>query len=352
MRKELVIKNFVSSFKKDVKYISNLEIKEYLNQKEIRAYSAEFEVLEDFMLREKELTRSVFAELKKEKQVDYNLSGLDKYLALLKIRRYSQRTIKNYKLSLIAANKWFIQHKGKSIDNSLQSDFFDFFLYLTEVKKFSASSIRIYRFSIQLYCQNIIRKNVDFSDFLKLKKSEHLPTVLSKNEVRKILSFITNLKHRLLIALLYSSGLRISELVNLKVKDLDYEKSTIIIREGKGKKDRITLLPEILKNDLESFTQNKNADEYVFISNQGQGKYPVKVRTVQKVMQQAITKAGIKKNVSPHDLRHSFATQLLENGVDIRYIQTLLGHKNLSTTMIYTKVSNPALRKIKSPLED
>lgn len=193
---------------------------------------------------------------------------------------------------------------------------------------------------------------MDFSDFLKLKKSEHLPTVLSKNEVRKILSFITNLKHRLLIALLYSSGLRISELVNLKVKDLDYEKSTIIIREGKGKKDRITLLPEILKNDLESFTQNKNADEYVFISNQGQGKYPVKVRTVQKVMQQAITKAGIKKNVSPHDLRHSFATQLLENGVDIRYIQTLLGHKNLSTTMIYTKVSNPALRKIKSPLED
>lgn len=150
-----------------------------------------------------------------------------------------------------------------------------------------------------------------------------------------------------MVAIAYSGGLRVSEIVNLKVNDLDLPELMIHLKGAKGNKDRITILPEKLIKDIQNLVSSKSYNDYVFSSERG-GK--LTERTAQKVFENALKKSGIKKEATFHSLRHSFATHLLENGVDIRYVQELLGHANIRTTQIYTKVTNPALKKIKSPL--
>ncbi|MCX6800459.1 MAG: tyrosine-type recombinase/integrase, partial [Candidatus Falkowbacteria bacterium] len=158
---------------------------------------------------------------------------------------------------------------------------------------------------------------------------------------------IINKKHSLMIALAYASGLRVSEVVSLKVKDLNLLEFTIHLKSTKGDKDRITILPEKLIKDIENMIMHKSLNDYVFSSERG-GK--LTERTAQKIFENALQKSGIKKDATFHSLRHSFATHLLENGVDIRYVQELLGHQNIRTTQIYTHITNPSLKNIKSPL--
>ena len=150
----------------------------------------------------------------------------------------------------------------------------------------------------------------------------------------------------MLVSLAYGAGLRVSEAVNLKVRDLNLEELTIHIRQAKGKKDRLTLIPEKLVNDLKNLMAGKDGGEYAFASERG-GK--LTDRTAQAVFEHALKKSGIKKGATFHSLRHSFATHLLENGTDVRYVQELLGHANIRTTQIYTHVTNPAIKNIKSP---
>ena len=173
--------------------------------------------------------------------------------------------------------------------------------------------------------------------------------VLSKNEVKKILDQINNVKHKLLLGLIYATGLRISEVIKLKVKDLDFENEVIYVRAGKGRKDRQTLLPKIMQKILKKYVSRKNLNDYVFTNNR---KGPLSERSIQKVFHQALKKSRIRKEATCYSLRHSFATHLLEKGVDIRYIQELLGHKRLETTQIYTKVSTQKLKEIGSPLDN
>ncbi|MCG2686969.1 tyrosine-type recombinase/integrase, partial [Candidatus Parcubacteria bacterium] len=165
--------------------------------------------------------------------------------------------------------------------------------------------------------------------------------------ILKILNQIKNDKHRLMISLAYGAGLRISEVINLKAQDIDVDGLTIHLKQAKGKKDRLTILSSKIKDELAEFLINKQAKDLVFESERG-GK--LSERTAQKVFEKALRVAGIKKNATFHSLRHSFATHLLENGVDVRYVQELLGHANIRTTQIYTKVTNPSLKNIKSPL--
>ena len=179
------------------------------------------------------------------------------------------------------------------------------------------------------------------------KRSKKLPVVFSRAEVGAILSQISNAKHRLMIALAYGAGLRISEVINLRAADVLTDELTLHIKEAKGKKDRITVISEKLKDDLRSFLAGKQGDEIVFASERG-GK--LSERAAQKVFENALRKAGINKPATFHSLRHSFATHLLENGVDVRYVQELLGHANIRTTQLYTQVTNPKLKNIKSPL--
>ncbi|MCA9497422.1 MAG: tyrosine-type recombinase/integrase, partial [Nanoarchaeota archaeon] len=157
-----------------------------------------------------------------------------------------------------------------------------------------------------------------------------------------------NKKHKLILKLYYSSGLRLSEATKLRKKNFDFEENVIWIRDGKGGKDRMSILSKSLSQELEEFCQYKDKDDFVFTNKFGD---PIGERSVQKIMEKAKIDSGIQKDVHIHSLRHSFATHLLEAGTDIRKIQELLGHSDLSTTQIYTKVSSEELKKVKSPLD-
>ena len=179
------------------------------------------------------------------------------------------------------------------------------------------------------------------------KRSKKLPIVLSREEINKIIEVLPNKKHKLLISLAYGAGLRVSEVINLKVKDINPEELTIHLKDAKGKKDRITIFPEKIKFDIINIMDGKDKNNFIFESERG-GK--LTERTAQKVFENALKKSGIQKDATFHSLRHSFATHLLENGVDVRYVQELLGHQNIRTTQLYTRVTNPSIKKIKSPL--
>ena len=179
------------------------------------------------------------------------------------------------------------------------------------------------------------------------KRSKKLPIVLSREEINKIIETLPNKKHKLLISLAYGAGLRVSETINLKTKDVDLGELVVHLKDAKGKKDRITIFPEKIKSDIINITNCKDKNDYIFESERG-GK--LTERTAQKVFENALRRADIKKDATFHSLRHSFATHLLENGVDVRYVQELLGHQNIRTTQIYTQVTNPKLKNIKSPL--
>ena len=174
------------------------------------------------------------------------------------------------------------------------------------------------------------------------KRKKKLPIVLSKREIIKMIEVTKNLKHRLLIMLLYSTGMRISEVLNLRWEHIGDKEIRIV--QGKGNKDRITLLSKKLKKLLKEFEKEKG-----YVLDGRKGKYSYK--SAQKVLENASKKARIKSKVTPHVLRHSFATHLLENGTDIRYIQKLLGHSRLETTQIYVHVSNSSIKNIKNPLD-
>lgn len=179
------------------------------------------------------------------------------------------------------------------------------------------------------------------------RRSQKLPVIFSREDIRHLRYGVKNLKHKILICLAYGAGLRLSEVINLRIRDLDFENWTITVRQGKGRKDRITLLPEGIGHDLRDLIRHKESDDFVFPSERG-GR--LSSRTAQKILINNLKKLRIQKKATFHSLRHSFATHLLENGTDIRYVQSLLGHVNIRTTQRYTQVTHNAIRKIKSPL--
>ena len=187
-----------------------------------------------------------------------------------------------------------------------------------------------------------------FIDLERPKKIQQLPQVLSMQEIKLILSNTNNSKHEAMLTTIYSGGLRVGEMINLKIKDIDSDGMRIWIREGKGVKDRLTVLSPKLLDLLRVYFRKYRPEEYLFEGPEG-GMYSAS--SVRKVLQKAVLRAGIRKKVVPHTLRHSFATHLLENGTNLRYIQSLLGHNNPKTTEIYTHVSSKSLNEVKSPLD-
>ncbi|MBD3250739.1 MAG: tyrosine-type recombinase/integrase [Candidatus Pacebacteria bacterium] len=259
----------------------------------------------------------------------------------LKIRNYSPKTIKSYTNGL----KKYFRFKKNNL-KQLDIDNIQKFLLFCLTKKLSAKTRNLYLNSIKFYYHNVIKapKKIGIKS---AKQNKSLPVILNRKEVRRLIEATNNSKHRLILSLAYGAGLRVSEVINLKIKDVDINNLTLHIKKAKGKRDRITIIPDKIKNDLEIIINSRNQNEYVFPSERG-GK--LTTRTAQKVFTNAIKKAKIKKEATFHSLRHSFATHLLENGVDIRYVQELLGHQNIRTTQIYTQVTNPRLKNIKSPL--
>ena len=204
----------------------------------------------------------------------------------------------------------------------------------------SRSAIRSVYFALKFFYEHIL--NQKFDEKIPLAKNDgKLPIILSKEEINRMFETTLNIRHRLILMFLYYTGIRLDEIVNLKWEDIDFQRGTIHLKTAKGDKERVVFFHEKLKTFIEYFNLKK--DGYVFLSNFGK-KY--NKRTIQKIVSNAAKKAGISKKVTPHILRHSFATHLLEAGADIRHIQKLLGHSNLQTTQIYTHINKERLKSI------
>ena len=265
----------------------------------------------------------------------------DKLLSELKIRGYSPRTIKSY----LYYNRLFIERTKKKPQSVTSSDLRTFLLFLQD-KGCSVSSVKLTHNALKFYYRNILARRF-FVNFKHVKKNKRLPVVLSRQEIKQLIDALSNQKHKLIIALAYGAGLRVSEVVNLKVKDIQLEELLLHIKNSKGKKDRLTIIPEKIKPQLQNLVDRKDKNDFIFINHI---RNPLSERSLQKVFSAACQKAGIKKDATFHSLRHSFATHLLENGTDIRFVQELLGHCSIKTTQIYTQVTNPMIKKVKSPL--
>jgi len=268
---------------------------------------------------------------------------LDKLETELKIRGFSRMTVKAY----LIHNRKFLEFVKKEPDMVIEQDAKKYLGYLISDRKYSPRSSNLALSALKFFYSQVLQ-NTAFNAVKAPKLQKKLPTVLTKDEVRKLIEASTNPKHRLLIEFLYSAGLRVSECVSLKFDDLDLQEKMGKIRHGKGEKERYIILSDSLMQHLNEFaSKKKDGSEYIFSVN---GR-PITARQAQKVVKESAKKAGIKKRVFCHALRSSFATHLLESGTDIRVIQELLGHSNLSTTQIYTKVSTQQLKKVKSPLD-
>jgi integrase/recombinase XerD len=258
----------------------------------------------------------------------------------LRLRGFSERTVKTY----LYVNQKFLDFHQKEVKLIEENDVRKYLAYLISDKKLTNSSIALVKAALKYYLDEILKKNI--VNFKTPKIARKLPQILTKQEVFKLIKSINHQKSKLIVKLLYSSGIRVSECLNLRVDDLEIGNKIGWVRGGKGAKDRMFILSKNICDDLLEFVHGKSG--YIFCGSNGK---PLTPRNVQKIVKLASRKAGIMKDITPHKLRHSFATHLLESGTDIRIIQELLGHANLQTTQIYTKVSQEQMRKITSPLD-
>lgn len=278
----------------------------------------------------------------KEKNIGFYDDLKKRSLQHLKRKRYSRHTIKNYLRHI----ELFLSYIGNGkIDGDAIIGYLD---YLVSEKRVSPAYQQMATNAIRYLVVHILQEKMPKSS-LRPKRERPLPLVLSIQEVEKILAATSNIKHRLVILLIYSAGLRISEAVNLQLKDIDYERRIITIRKGKGKKDRQVPLSTKLEKYLSKYFREYKPGRYLFEGQKG-GKYSV--RSIQTVFRNACKKAGIKKPATVHSLRHSYATHLLEAGTDLRIIQELLGHQSSKTTEIYTHVSSSTIAGVRSPADD
>ena len=257
----------------------------------------------------------------------------------IKISKLSPYTLRNY----LSFNKKLLEHLKKEPINIDSQDIKNFLANKMNDK--SSSSTILFLSSIKFAYISLLQKDPT-SGIKRPKNEKKLPTILTKSEVKKLISTSSSIKSKLIMELLYSSGLRVSELVKLKPYDFDFNENIGWVREGKGKKDRMFIVSKKLLNKLEKFIKKNNGWNYLFSKID-----PLTTRNIQKIVKINSKKAEINKNIHPHTLRHSFATHLLEDGIDIRKIQVLLGHSSLTTTQMYTHVSNRELKKINNPLD-
>ena len=272
---------------------------------------------------------------------------MEKFKQFLRSKRYSESTITNYSEALKSFLVFFREKPIAEITNE------DVIIYNNNYilqNKLSASYQNQIVNAIKLFFKTIRETKIEIDKIHRPKRSKLLPNVLSKEEIKLILNAHSNIKHKTMLSLIYSCGLRRSELLHLKPADIDSHRGIVIIRQSKGKKDRIApLSPKILEM-LREYYLGYKPKMWLFEGQNENTKYDE--RSLSNVLKQALTKSRISKPVSLHWLRHSYATHLLESGTDLRYIQELLGHSSSKTTEIYTHASTKSLQQIKSPFDD
>jgi len=276
-----------------------------------------------------------------------NLAALKRMHELLLLKAYSPNTIRTY---CIEFSQLLYLLKDTPVDSLTPERLRSYFLYCVTKLKLSENIIHSRMNAIKFYFEQVLRREkFFFEEIPRPQKRESLPKVFSKNDISKIFSKVDNPKHLLMIKLCYGMGLRVSEIVNLKITNIDSRRMLVHIEAAKGKKDRYVTLPSSILDDLRNYYRTYRPKTYLFEGQHG-GQYAI--RSVQAVFKRAMQKAKINKSVGIHGLRHSYATHLLESGTDMAFIQKLLGHKDIKTTEIYAKVSNRQLENIKSPLDD
>ena len=254
----------------------------------------------------------------------------------LEIRNFSKRTIKSY----IHSADQFLNYAKNDINQQRVKDYIQL-----KIKDKNPSTISHDIFAIQFFFDKVLNNKIYIP---RPKKNKTLPIILTLEEAKNLVSTPSNVKHRLILKLLYGCGLRASEVINLEKKDINFDEKLIHIKLSKGRKDRFVRIPDSILNELKQYCF-LNQEDSLFPSQRG-GK--LTTATVQAIVEKTAKKANIKKEVYPHLLRHSFATHLLEQGTDLRIIQKLLGHSDIKTTQIYTQISQQSIKNVRSPLDN
>ena len=270
-----------------------------------------------------------------------------KFKTILELKRYSKNTIETY-LSFFKLFQNSFEYSDDHLEKLEDRDVLNSLVKLIRYKKYATSSQKQLIGAIALFYKELCKRKIDFSLIYPSIRSEYLPKVLSKQDVKKIIEVTTNVKHKAIISAIYGLGLRVSEVLALQVKDIDSKRMLVYINDSKGKKDRVVMLPKKLLELLRNYFIEYKPTTFLF---EGQKKQKYTATSTRKIFINAKTKANVSTTATLHTLRHSFATHLLENGTDIRLIQKLLGHKNIKTTLIYTHVSKSFIGNIESPLD-
>ncbi len=274
------------------------------------------------------------------------MKNIQEFKKYLEVNRYSQSTINTYVSQI---TKFFIYHKEKSPGEIRVKDIERYNYYCIMMKKRSSSFQNQVISSIKKFYEKMYNMHINLEEIERPRKSHPLPKVLSKEEINRLLNAIKNIKHKSIISIIYSAGLRRSEVLNLLISDIDSNRMVIVIRNAKGKKDRIAGLSMKILDLLREYYKIYKPGYYLFEGQKG-GKYSAE--SIGNIFKRAKFQAGIEISGGVHILRHSFATHLHESGYDIRIIQEILGHKSSKTTEIYTHVSTKSIRNVKSPIED
>jgi integrase/recombinase XerD len=275
------------------------------------------------------------------------IEAIEKFKRYLRSKRYSENTIKTYSEALLS---FFTFFNSKSINMITNEDIISYNNDYILKNKLSASYQNQIINAIKLYFRTIKETKIEIEKIHRPKRAKVLPNVLSKEEVKAILNAHENIKHKAMLSMIYSCGLRRSELLNLKPSGIDSKRNVVIIRQSKGKKDRITPLSPKILDLLRSYYKECSPKTYLFEGQEKSSQYSA--RSLEEVLKKSLKLASINKPVTLHWLRHSYATHLLESGTDLRYIQELLGHNSSKTTEIYTHVSTKNIQQIKSPFDD
>jgi len=258
----------------------------------------------------------------------------------LKLGDCSKNTIKTY--------TFFLRPFLEKIEDPKKTSLDEVKTYLADlIDRYSNKSRRLITSSIRFFFKRIVNRPEIYVELSVPKKGRKIPAVLSKKEVKRLIESTKNKKTKLIIKFLYCSGLRVSELVNLKKEDMDLNQNAGWVRDGKGAKDRLFKISGSISKELKYHIERNPENKYLFSKDK-----PLSTRNVQYLIKKASEKAGINKNVTPHTLRHSFATHLLDNGENLAVIQQLLGHENLETTRIYTHISQRQIKNIRNPLDN
>jgi len=262
----------------------------------------------------------------------------------LRSRKYSKRTRRTY----LFFNQLLCKIVQKSPENINTDDIKQFLALMEKERGYSASSMNLAISAIKFFYGEVLKTNI-IDEQRRPRHDRNLPMVLSRTEINVILGNESNIKHRLLLTLVYSSGLRVSEVVGLKKEHIDLSRCVVYVNLGKGRKDRCTILSQKAALLMKQYLAGSNIQTWLFPGQQPAK--PLSIRSAQKIFEKAVNQAEIQKKVSIHSLRHTFATHLLESGTDIRYIQALLGHSSLRTTERYTHIAKGSILNVQSPLD-